>query len=66
MSQKYVEIWEASKSSREVLIFRIAWQLKIYVWMFLVIFGCYGVLNTMPKRNFSIEDLNRLFQNWKA
>lgn len=47
MSQKYVEIWEVSKSSREVLIFRIAWQLKIYAWIFLVILGCYGILNTV-------------------
>ena len=46
MSQKYVEIWEASKSSRNVLNLRMYWQLKVYTWIFLIGFGCWGVLNT--------------------
>lgn len=47
MSQKYVEIWEASKSSRNVLNLRMYCQLKVYDWVFLVGFGCWGVLNTI-------------------
>ena len=46
MSQKYVEIWEASKSSRNVLNIGICWQLKVYTWIFLIGFGYLGVLNT--------------------
>lgn len=46
MSQKYVEIWEASKSSRNVLNIGICWQLKVYTWIFLTGFGYLGVLNT--------------------
>lgn len=49
MSQKYVEIWEASKSSRNVLNLGMYWQLKVYDWIFLVSFGCWGVLNTYPE-----------------
>jgi hypothetical protein len=49
MSQKYVEIWEASKSSRNVLNLRMYCQLKVYDWVFLVGFGCWGVLNTKAK-----------------
>lgn len=47
MSQKYVEIWEASKSSRNVLNIGICWQLKVYTWIFLIGFGYLGVLNTI-------------------
>ena len=47
MSQKYVEIWEASKSSRNVLNIGICWQLKVYTWIFLIGFGYLGVLNTL-------------------
>ena len=50
MSQKYVEIWEASKSSRNVLNLRMYCQLKVYDWVFLVGFGCWGVLNTTSIR----------------
>jgi len=46
MSQKYVEIWEASKSSRNVLNLGMYWQLKVYIWIFLIGFGCWDVLNT--------------------
>ena len=46
MYQIYVEIWEATKSSRKVLIYRMYWQLKIYAWIFLITLGCYVVLNT--------------------
>ena len=49
MSQKYVEIWEASKSSRNVLNIGICWQLKVYTWIFLIGFGYLGVLNTQFK-----------------
>ena len=49
MSQKYVEIWEASKSSRNVLNIGICWQLKVYTWIFLIGFGYLGVLNTVTK-----------------
>ena len=54
MSQKYVEIWEASKSSRNVLNIGICWQLKVYTWIFLIGFGYLGVLNTKLK---NMEDL---------
>ena len=47
MYQIYVEIWEATKSSRKVLIYRMYWQLKIYAWIFLITLGCYVVLNTL-------------------
>ena len=51
MSQKYVEIWEASKSSRNVLNIGICWQLKVYTWIFLIGFGYLGVLNTYLEWN---------------
>ena len=57
MYQKYVEIWEATKSSRKVLIYRMCWQLKIYVWIFLIVFGCYEVLNTSCEYNSSLPFL---------
>lgn len=41
-----MEIWEASKSSRNVLNIGICWQLKVYTWIFLIGFGYLGVLNT--------------------
>ena len=53
MYQIYVEIWEATKSSRKVLIYRMCWQLKIYVWIFLITLGCYVVLNTFVEINVS-------------
>ena len=49
MYQIYVEIWEATKSSRNVLIYRMYWQLKIYAWIFLITLGCYVVLNTIAE-----------------
>lgn len=65
MSQKYVEIWEASKSSRNVLNLGIYCQLKVYDWIFLVGFGCWGVLNTYrdlvnnPKAEYAkLESIN--------
>lgn len=53
MYQIYVEIWEATKSSRKVLIYRMYWQLKIYAWIFLITLGCYVVLNTVDECVFS-------------
>ncbi|MEY8684471.1 hypothetical protein AALM16_19580, partial [Bacteroides caccae] len=44
-----MEIWEASKSSRNVLNIGICWQLKVYTWIFLIGFGYLGVLNTILK-----------------
>lgn len=60
MYQIYVEIWEATKSSRKVLIYRMYWQLKIYAWIFLITLGCYVVLNTICKGIvFDISDIIR-------
>ena len=56
MSQKYVEIWEASKSSRNVLNLGMYWQLKVYIWIFLIGFGCWDVLNTVIKNGWTIQN----------
>lgn len=30
-----------------MLNLRMYWQLKVYTWIFLIGFGCWGVLNTI-------------------
>lgn len=32
-----------------MLNLRMYWQLKVYTWIFLIGFGCWGVLNTSIK-----------------
>lgn len=61
MYQIYVEIWEATKSSRKVLIYRMYWQLKIYAWIFLITLGCYVVLNTVFEADRIMTDNTVLF-----
>ena len=73
MYQIYVEIWEATKSSRKVLIYRMCWQLKIYVWIFLITLGCYVVLNTSIENDknefsgsFRCDNRNEFLSSLKA